>query len=44
MSLLPSWHDGPARHAITRWAIEEADANGWTVVSMKDDWTTVFGS
>ena len=23
-------------------ALERADANGWTVVSMKDDWATVF--
>ena len=23
-------------------ALERADANGWTVVSMKDDWVTVF--
>ena len=24
-------------------ALERAKAEGWTVVSMKDDWTTVFG-
>ena len=24
-------------------ALERARADGWTVVSIKDDWTTVFG-
>ena len=23
-------------------ALEQADADGWTVVSIKNDWTTVF--
>ena len=25
-------------------ALERADANGWTVVSMRRDWTTVFAA
>ena len=24
-------------------ALDEAKAKGWTVVSVRDDWTTVFG-
>jgi hypothetical protein len=30
-------YDSGAEHALG-----EAATNGWTVVSMKDDWTTVF--
>ncbi len=39
-------HDDPAREfdyvAGAEQALELADANGWTVVSIRNDWATVF--
>jgi phosphoserine phosphatase len=39
-------HDDPAREfdytTGAEQALEQAHTNGWTVVSVKDDWTTVF--
>src|SRR4051812_15596267 len=45
---LPTWNDGPAKEAILDFvrrarAVPAAAAeDGWTVVSVKDDWATVF--
>jgi len=40
-------HDDPSREfdyvAGSEKALDEAETKGWTVVSMRDDWTTVFG-
>jgi hypothetical protein len=40
-------HDDPAREfdyvAGAEQALKEAAARGWTVVSIKRDWATVFG-
>jgi hypothetical protein len=35
---LASWRDGPAKRTILEWAA----ADGWIVVSVEDDWATVF--
>ncbi len=43
--LLPSWNPGPAKEAIVSFvykAWDEAKERGWTVVSMKQDWKTVY--
>lgn len=43
---LGSWSDTPTRAAIVdfvaRVTAETAAEHGWTVVSIKNDWTTVF--
>ena len=40
-------HDDPDREfdyvAGAEGALDEAEAKGWTVVSIKDDWASVFG-
>ena len=39
-------HDDPEREfdytSGAERAFQQAHANGWTIVSMKNDWTTVF--
>ena len=50
---LPGWHVGPAKHddserefAYTTGAekaLEQARTDGWTVVSIRNDWASVFG-
>ena len=45
LRLLVLHDDGEREFAYTAGAeaaLQRADADGWTVVSMKDDWTTVF--
>jgi hypothetical protein len=53
VAALPSWRDGPAKRAIFEIvervrdngqsaALERAEDAGWTVVSIKNDWLTVF--
>ena len=45
LRLLVLHDDGEREFAYTTGAeraLEQADAEGWTVVSMKDDWDTVF--
>lgn len=39
---LPAWRDGMAKEAIVKFV--EKVTKGWTVVSMKDDWKTIFPS
>ena len=39
-TVLESWNDGSARGAEK--SLAKAKELGWTVVSMKDDWKTVF--
>jgi hypothetical protein len=36
--LLPSWNEGAAK------AMQKAVANDWTVISMQNDFATVFGA
>ena len=40
------WQDGSARRAIVDMAYpipaDQAAGDGWTVISMKDDWNTVL--
>jgi hypothetical protein len=46
LRLLVNHDDGEREFAYTGGAeasLEQAKANGWTVVSMRDDWATVFG-
>jgi hypothetical protein len=41
-------HDDPAREfaytAGAKEALKQADREGWTVVSLKNDWATVFAT
>jgi hypothetical protein len=37
---LPSWRAGTSKQAILEF--EQADSNDWTVVSINNDWATVF--
>jgi hypothetical protein len=49
---LPSWNDGSAKKAIIEFVktttekggpkFVPPEAQGWTVISMKDDWKTIF--
>ena len=49
-TLLALWNDTPTRRAIvdfvqavsTEGALDRAKTHGWTVVSMKEDWSAVF--
>ena len=53
-TLLALWNDTPARRAIVDFvqavstegprALDRAKRHGWTVVSMKEDWSAVFVS
>jgi hypothetical protein len=49
-SLLALWNDTPTRRAIVDFvqgaedALDRAKTHGWTVVSMKEDWSAVFAS
>jgi len=48
--LRPSWRDGATRSAVAEFldsvdqVLDTAARFGWTVVSVKDDWSTVFAS
>lgn len=47
VGMLESWNDGPTKSAITytagaERALETASRQNWTVVSIKNDWNTVF--
>jgi len=40
---LPSWNDGPARQSIIALkGLDEAAAQGWTLVDMKTEWKQIF--
>ena len=42
---LPSWNDTATKQAIVTFSdslMAEANQSGWTVISMKDDWKTIF--
>ena len=39
-ALLALWNDTPTRRAIVDFV--QAKTHGWTVVSMKEDWSAVF--
>lgn len=53
-TLLALWNDTPTRRAIVDFvqavttegspALDRAKTHGWTVVSMKEDWSAVFAS
>ena len=38
---LSSWAEGPAKSAIVQF-VQSAEANGWIIVDMKNDWKRVF--
>ena len=38
---LPSWNDTAPKKAIVK-ALDEAQAKGWTVVDMKNDWKLIY--
>jgi hypothetical protein len=45
-TLLALWNDTPTRRAIVDFvqAVSTEGSPGWTVVSMKEDWSAVFAS